>query len=43
MIADGIEYADQWWVSVFPGLAIFSVVMALNFIGDSLDPRSLRG
>jgi peptide/nickel transport system permease protein len=46
MIADGVDYADQWWVSIFPGLAIFSVVMALNFIGDGLrdwlDPRSLR-
>jgi peptide/nickel transport system permease protein len=44
MIADGIDFADQWWVSAFPGLAIFSVVMALNFVGDGLrdllDPRS---
>src|SRR5258708_31586634 len=46
MIADGIEYSDQWWISAFPGLAIFSVVMALNFIGDGLrdllDPRTSR-
>jgi peptide/nickel transport system permease protein len=46
MIADGMDYADQWWVSAFPGLAIFSVVMALNFIGDglrdALDPRISR-
>ena len=44
LIADGTEYADQWWVSAFPGLAIFITVMALNFIGDglrdALDPRS---
>ncbi len=44
MIADGIDYADQWWVSAFPGLAIFSVVMALNFVGDglrdALDPHT---
>ena len=44
MVADGIDYADQWWVSAFPGLAIFTVVMALNFMGDGLrdvlDPRS---
>lgn len=43
MIADGIQYFDQWWMSAFPGLAIFTVVMAFNFIGDSirdaLDPR----
>ncbi len=44
MIADGIDYADQWWVSASPGLAIFSVVMALNFVGDglrdALDPHT---
>jgi peptide/nickel transport system permease protein len=44
MVADGIDYTDQWWVSAFPGFAIFSVVMALNFVGDglrdALDPRS---
>jgi peptide/nickel transport system permease protein len=43
MIADGIEYFDQWWIAAFPGLAIFTVVMAFNFIGDAirdaLDPR----
>ncbi len=43
MVADGIEYFDQWWMSAFPGLAIFLVVIAFNFIGDgirdALDPR----
>jgi peptide/nickel transport system permease protein len=43
MIADGIQYFDQWWMAAFPGLAIFSAVMAFNFIGDgirdALDPR----
>ncbi len=32
-----------WWISTFPGLAIFTVVMASNLLGDSLqkmlDPR----
>ncbi len=32
-----------WWISTFPGLAIFTVVMATNLLGDSLqemlDPR----
>ncbi len=32
-----------WWISTFPGLAIFTVVMACNLLGDSLrgalDPR----
>lgn len=43
MVSDGIANFDQWWVSAFPGLAIFSAVMAFNFLGDSirdaLDPR----
>ena len=43
MVADGIEYFDQWWISAFPGLAIFTVVIAFNFIGDgirdAMDPR----
>src|SRR5881628_1627375 len=36
----------QWWMSVAPGLAIFSAVFAFNFLGDALrdalDPRLRR-
>jgi peptide/nickel transport system permease protein len=43
MVAVGIDYFDQWWMWLFPGLAISSLVMAFNFIGDGLrdisDPR----
>ena len=44
MVADGREYlGDAWWISFFPGLCIFLVVMALNFLGDWMrdrfDPR----
>ena len=46
MVSDGIDFFDQWWMWLFPGLAIASLVMAFNFIGDGLrdilDPR-LRG
>ncbi|HET9661539.1 MAG TPA: ABC transporter permease [Thermomicrobiales bacterium] len=39
----GLQY---WWYSTFPGLAIMSVVMGLNFFGDglrdALDPRRRR-
>ena len=46
MVADGIDYFDQWWLSAFPGIAIFTVVMAFNFIGDGLrdlaDPRTRK-
>lgn len=44
MIRQGQRVFNDWWVATFPGLAIFSVVMALNFVGDglrdALDPRS---
>jgi peptide/nickel transport system permease protein len=44
MIADGREQvATALWTSLFPGLAIAFVVMALNAVGDgardALDPR----
>ncbi len=46
MVSDGIANFDQWWISAFPGLAIFSIVMAFNFVGDGLrdamDPRLRR-
>ncbi len=35
MVSEGREYlTTAWWSSFFPGLAIFLVVMSLNFIGD---------
>jgi peptide/nickel transport system permease protein len=44
MVAAGRLLIDQWWVSGFPGLAIFTVVVSFNFLGDGirdwLDPRS---
>jgi len=46
MVSIGIDFFDQWWMWLFPGCAIASLVMAFNFIGDGLrdilDPR-LRG
>jgi len=47
MIADGQSYlTTAWWISVFPGVAIAIVVLAFNFLGDTLrdalDPR-MRG
>jgi peptide/nickel transport system permease protein len=46
MVSIGIDFFDQWWMWLFPGLAIASLVMAFNFIGDglrdALDPRSKR-
>ncbi|WP_448808144.1 ABC transporter permease [Agromyces bauzanensis] len=44
MVADGVQSFSSWWIAVFPGLAILSVVLAFNFLGDALrdalDPRS---
>ncbi|MFC2000240.1 ABC transporter permease [Chloroflexota bacterium] len=44
MVADGRSVLDiAWWVSLFPGLAIGAVVLAVNLFGDwlrdRLDPR----
>jgi peptide/nickel transport system permease protein len=36
MVADGTQYFQYWWMGTFPGLAIFTVVIAFNFLGDSL-------
>ncbi|MFK7803026.1 MAG: ABC transporter permease [Anaerolineae bacterium] len=44
MVSIGIDFFDQTWMWLFPGLAIASLVMAFNFIGDGLrdllDPRT---
>ncbi|TMJ13392.1 MAG: ABC transporter permease [Bacillati bacterium ANGP1] len=46
MIAAGRNYLNQWWIATFPGLAILSLVLAFNVVGDSLrdllDPRLRR-
>jgi peptide/nickel transport system permease protein len=36
MVADGIQYFQYWWIGLAPGLALFSGVLAFNFLGDSL-------
>jgi peptide/nickel transport system permease protein len=44
MVAEGRELVQQWWVATFPGLAILTVVMGFNFMGDGardwLDPHA---
>ena len=47
MISEGRSYIlKQWWLSTFPGLAIFLVVLAFNLLGDALrdifDPRQYQ-
>jgi peptide/nickel transport system permease protein len=43
-VAQGASYitSGQWWVSVFPGVAIVLAVLAFNFLGDYAEDK-LRG
>jgi peptide/nickel transport system permease protein len=36
MIAAGRAKFEYWWAATFPGLAILSVVLGFNFLGDGL-------
>ena len=44
MVAEGAQYFQWWWIGTFPGLAIFTAVLAFNFLGDSFrdlfDPQT---
>ncbi len=44
MISQAQRYPDQWWLALFPGIAIFTAIMGFNFFGDAvrdaLDPRT---
>ena len=47
MLGDARQYITvAWWLTAFPGLAIFLTVLSFNFIGDglreALDPRQRR-
>ena len=38
-IFHGEPTLDQWWIALFPGLAILTVVLGFNFVGDTLRDR----
>ena len=47
MVSEGKdEILDVWWLSLFPGISITTVVLAFNFFGDwlrdTLDPKLRR-
>jgi peptide/nickel transport system permease protein len=47
MVSEGRTFIlKQWWLSAYPGLAIFIIVLAFNLLGDTLrdifDPRQYR-
>jgi len=43
MVATGAQNFEYWWAGTFPGIAIFTAVLAFNFLGDglrdALDPK----
>ena len=48
MVVEGRQFlASAWWVSTFPGLAIFATVLGFNLVGDglrdALDPALRSG
>ena len=46
MISAGVNHFNAWWIAVFPGLAIVTVALAFNLLGDGLrdafDPKLKR-
>ena len=44
MVAEGQKFLlDQWWVASFPGLALFTLVIGFNLIGEGLGDRLQDG
>jgi len=42
MIANGTKYLpDQWWMTVFPGIALVIVVLGFNLFGDGIHDISV--
>jgi peptide/nickel transport system permease protein len=48
LVANGFQYlmTGQYWISLFPGLALFGLIASINLVGEAIrqrmDPRSLR-
>ncbi|WP_313341816.1 ABC transporter permease [Sedimentibacter sp.] len=37
MVSNGVNYLpDQWWLSIFPALAIMVIVLGFNLVGDGI-------
>lgn len=45
-VSEGVHHFSAWWISLYPGLAILTVVVAFNLFGDSLrdslDPSTAK-
>jgi ABC-type dipeptide/oligopeptide/nickel transport system permease subunit len=46
LIQSGQTSPQDWWITVFPGLMLLAIVIAINFVGDglrdALDPQQRR-
>jgi ABC-type dipeptide/oligopeptide/nickel transport system permease subunit len=46
MVSDGMQAFDSWWIGTSAGVAIFTIVLAFNLVGDALrdtlDPQARR-
>lgn len=46
MVSEGVATFNYWWIATFPGLAIFTIAVGANFVGDGLrdymDPKMRR-
>lgn len=47
ILSAGRDYVERaWWLTVFPGIGLFVLVVCVNLLGDllrdELDPRSAR-
>lgn len=46
LVADGQNFPQAWWMTVFPGVMIVLIVLCINFVGDglrdALDPTQRR-
>jgi peptide/nickel transport system permease protein len=36
MVSTGMQHWTLWWMSIFPGAAIFLAILSFNFLGDAL-------
>jgi peptide/nickel transport system permease protein len=47
ILGEGRQYIDTaWWIALFPGIALMTTVLGINFFSDGLrdylDPRQQR-
>ncbi|WP_031514771.1 ABC transporter permease [Desulfofalx alkaliphila] len=44
MVADGSRYMpDMWWMTIFPSLAIMTIILGFNFLGDGIRDMLSKG